>query len=195
MLTPLPEILPTYRRKFPKVHLQLHESNTASVVRSLLNGSLDAGFLRDGNPISGLETQVLFSESLIAIVPATHPLASFKPISAARLRYEPFVFVSPNASSHAYEKTIAPCVEQGFPSNVVQDAPQWLTVLRLVGAGLGVTIAPNCVHQVAASNVVCLRLRDTQATSDLKSAYRTTENRAIVSTFTRQNFHPSWPVS
>lgn len=195
MLTPLPEILPTYRRQFPKVHLQLHEFYTTSVVRSLLNGSLDAGFLRDGNPISGLETQVLFSESLIAIVPATHPLASFKPISAARLRYEPFVFVFPNASSHAYEKTIAPCVEQGFPSNVVQDAPQWLTVLRLVGAGLGVTIAPNCVHQVAASNVVCLRLRDTQATSDLKSAYRTTENRAIVSTFTRQNFHPSWPVS
>jgi DNA-binding transcriptional LysR family regulator len=67
---------------------------------------------------------------------------------------------------------------------VVQEAPQWLTILRLVGAGLGVTIAPACVEQIAASDVVCRRLR-TAVKSDIELAYRTGEDRALAKTFCR----------
>ena len=40
------------------------------------------------------------------------------------------------------------CEEHGFRPRVVQEAPQWLTALRLVGAGFGVTIAPACVREI-----------------------------------------------
>jgi DNA-binding transcriptional LysR family regulator len=196
MLTPLPAVLGQYRGQFPNVQLQLHESYTSLVVHSLLNGSLDAGFLRDGGPTPGLVVQPIFSEPLLAFVPASHPLAKFKQISAARMRDQPFVFFSPTAGLHAYEKAIAPCLEQGYRPNVVQEAPQWLTVLRLVGAGLGVTIAPACVKEVTTLNVVCLKLSGTQARSNVELAYRTTENRAIVSAFAaiaRQGFNPTHP--
>jgi DNA-binding transcriptional LysR family regulator len=183
MLTPLPAMFGEYRRQFPRVQLQLHEFYTAMVINSLLNGTVDAGFLRDGGPTSGLTVQPIFSEPLITIVPATHSLAKFKEISAATLRDEPFVFFSPTAGAHAYEKGIVPCLEQGFRPQVVQEAPQWLTLLRLVGAGLGVTIAPACVRQIATENVVCLKLSGTKARSEIELAYRSTEDRAIVATF------------
>jgi DNA-binding transcriptional LysR family regulator len=180
MLTPLPAMLGRYRRLYPKVNLQLHESYTSAVVQKLLKGELDAGFLRDSGQVSGLEIEPLFSEPFIAVVPKKHPLAKHKAISVKELRDEPFVFFSPSAGTLAYEKPVSICEEYGFRPHVVQEAPQWLTIMRLIGAGLGVTIAPACVKQVAAQNVACLSLRRATVESDIELAYRTSEDRPIV---------------
>jgi DNA-binding transcriptional LysR family regulator len=180
MLTPLPAMLGRYRRLYPKVNLQLHESHTSAVVQKLLKGELDAGFLRDSGQVSGLEIEPLFSEPFIAVVPKKHPLARHKTISAKELRDEPFVFFSPSAGTLAYEKPVSICEEYGFRPHVVQEAPQWLTIMRLIGAGLGVTIAPACVKQIAAPNIVCLSLRRATVESDIELAYRTSEDRPIV---------------
>jgi len=183
MLTPLTAMIGRYRSQFPGVHLQLYESYTAQVLQSIANTTLDAGFIRDGGPALGITLETLFSEPFIAVVPASHPLAVHRQISAAKLRDEPFVFFSPTAGTHAYEKGIAPCVEQGFRPRVVQEGPQWLTILRLVGAGLGVTLAPACVRQIATEDVACLNLRATKAHTEVQLAYRTGEDRAIVAAF------------
>ena len=89
-----------------------------------------------------------------------------------------------NAGTRAYEKPLSICEEHGFRPRIVQEAPQWLTLLRLVGAGLGVTIAPACVRQVAASDTVCLRLRGSHVKSDIELAYRHGDGRPIVKAFT-----------
>jgi DNA-binding transcriptional LysR family regulator len=184
-------MLGRYRRLYPRVNLQLHESYTSLVIHKLLKGELDAGFLRDGGRAEGLEIEPLFSEPFIAVVPKRHPLAKHKSISAKELRDDPFVFFTPAAGTLAYEKPISLCEEHGFRPRVVQEAPQWLTIMRLVGAGLGVTIAPACVKQVAASNVVCLSLRNAVVQSDIELAYRSSEDRAVVeaiATVARESF-------
>jgi DNA-binding transcriptional LysR family regulator len=184
-------MLGRYRRLYPKVNLQLHESYTSAIVQTLLKGELDAGFLRDGGHASGLEIEPLFSEPFIAVLPKKHPLAKYNTISAKELRDEPFVFFTPSAGTLAYEKPVSLCEEHGFRPRVVQEAPQWLTIMRLVGASLGVTIAPACVKQIAAPNVACLTLRRAIVQSDIELAYRTGEDRAIVkaiATVARQSF-------
>lgn len=183
MLTPLPAMLGQYRRQYPRVQLHLHESYTAGVAQSLLKGALDAGFLRDGDPTEGVVIETLFSEPFVAVVPHTHPLATQTSISPQQLRDQPFVYFSPTAGNLAYEKPISLCEEHGFRPRVVQEAPQWLTILRLIGAGLGVSIAPACVQQIAASNVTCLSLRGAKVKSDIELAYQTGESRAIVKNF------------
>jgi DNA-binding transcriptional LysR family regulator len=198
MLTAIPAMLGRYRRLYPKVNLQLHESYTSAVVQKLLKGELDAGFLRDGGQTSGLEVERLFSEPFIAVVPKKHPLAKHKTISATELRDEPFVFFTPSAGTRAYQKPVSICEEHGFRPKVVQEAPQWLTIMRLVGAGLGVTIAPACVKQIAAPNVACLGLRRVTVESDIELAHRTGEERAVVeaiATVARQSFPQNRPQS
>jgi DNA-binding transcriptional LysR family regulator len=184
MLTSLPGMLGQYRRKYPAVQLQLHEAHSALVIQALTRGNWDVGILRDGGPSEGLHVKTLFSEPYVAVVPAGHPLAVRKSISTANLRHEPFVLFSPAAGTRAYEKTASLCEQHGFRPRVVQEAPQWLTLLRLVGAGLGVTIAPACIRQIAAPDVVCLRLQGAQVSSDIELAYRTGDDRAIVRAFT-----------
>jgi DNA-binding transcriptional LysR family regulator len=48
MLTTLPKAIERYRRVYPKVELRLRELVTAEQLSSLLDGTLDLGFLRDG---------------------------------------------------------------------------------------------------------------------------------------------------
>lgn len=183
MLTPLPAMLGRYRRRHPKADLQLREATSSQLMQSVLDGALDVAFLRDGGPLPGLDVEGLFSEPFVAVLPANHPLARRKTISASALREEPFVFFPLAAGRMAYEKTMSICQKHGFRPRVVQEAPQWLTVLRLVGAGLGVSIAPACVEKIAAPDVVCVRLSLVHVRSDIELASRAGEDRAIVTAF------------
>jgi DNA-binding transcriptional LysR family regulator len=192
MLTRLPAMLGQYRARFPKVNLHLREYHTSGVIRALKDGSLDVGILRDGGPVDGLEVETLFEEPFDAVLPAKHPLAkqsARRAFEVGALRNEPFVFFSPTAGARAYEKPISLCVAAGFRPRVVQEAPQWLTILRLVGAGLGVSIAPACVERIRTPEVACLRLRmspgSAEAKSEIELAWRAGENQPIVETFCR----------
>jgi DNA-binding transcriptional LysR family regulator len=176
MLTPLPAMLGRYRRQYPGVTLQLHEAYTALLLQHLTKGTLDAGIARDGGAADGLQVETLFSEAFMAVLPAKHPLAKRKSISAADLRDEPFVFYPRTAGDLAYQKPLSLCEEHGFRPHVVQEAPHWLTILRLVGAGLGVSIGPACVERIAAPDVVCRSLRGAAVRSDIELAWRTTED-------------------
>lgn len=182
MLTPLPAMLGRYRKRFSEVNLQLREFYTASALQALRDGTIDVGFLRDAGPTDDFMVEPLISEPFIAIVPKRSPLSSKASISPADLRNEPFVFFSPSVGSRAYAKSISVCEEHGFRPRVVQEAPQFLTIIQLVGAGLGVTITPACVQQITTSSVVARKLR-TSVRSNIELAYRASEDRPIVKTF------------
>ena len=187
MLTKLPATLGRYRAQFPKVNLQLQEFHTSGVIQGLLENTLDVGFLRDSGPVDDLQVERLFSEPFIAVVPSKHVLAKRKSLTGAELRNEPFVLFTPLASQRAYDKTVSICQAHGYRPQVVQEAPQWLTILRLVGAGLGVTIAPSCVERIATSDVSCKKLTFASPSqriySDIELAYRREDSRSIVRTF------------
>lgn len=183
MLTTLPAMLGRYRRKHPKADLQLREAMSSQIIEWLHDGTVDVGFLRDGGPQSGLEAETLFSEPFVAVLPMNHPLAARRSISATALREDPFVFFPQAAGRLAYEKPISICEQHGFHPRIVQEAPQWLTVMRLVGAGLGVSLAPACVEKIAAPDAVCVRLRNAPVRSVIELASRSGEERAIVTAF------------
>ena len=190
MLTKLPATLGRYRRQFPKVNLQLKEFHTSGVIQALLDNTLDVGFVRDSGPTPGLEVESLFSEPFIAVLPSKHPLAKRKRLTGSELRYEPFVLFTPLASQRAWDKTVSICEFHGYRPNVVQEAPQWLTILRLIGAGLGVSIAPACVQRIATPDVACRPLSPGEGrsskplpVSDIELSYREGDHRAIVRTF------------
>src|SRR6201996_4771676 len=183
MLTTLPGIFRSYGKAFPRVRLHLHESFTAMVIEGLENGTLDAGILRDGDALEGFEVITILSEPFVAVLPSTHPCARQKSISVASLRDDPFVYYPRSAGTRAYEKPLTLCEEHGFRPQIVQEASHWLTILRPIAAGQGVTIAPACVRQIASSEVVCLPLRGAKAVSNVELAWPAGDSRPIVERF------------
>lgn len=165
MFTRLPFVIKRYRRLYPKVELHLQELVTAEQTCALKEGVLDLGFLRDGEPDSAVTIEPLISERFVAILPRQHPLAARTSLRPADLREEPFVFYAREMGPLAFDRTIACCEADGFRPRIVQDTPQWPTAVRLIAAGLGVSIAPACVSSLAMPNVVYKRLRSTHRTS------------------------------
>ena len=183
VLTRFPRIFRVYREAYPRVRLYLHESFTARVIEGLENGTLDAGILRDGDPVESLNVTTILSEPFVAVLPVNHPRAKQKSISPASLRDEPFVYYPPTAGARAFDKPLAIFEEYGFRPHIVQQASHWLTIMRLIGAGLGVSVAPECVRRIASPDVACLTLRQTKAVSNIELALLAGESRAIVHHF------------
>jgi DNA-binding transcriptional LysR family regulator len=165
MFTTLPKAIGRYRREYPTVEFRLRELVTAEQIVALLNGILDLGFLRDGEPREGLTIEPILREPYIAVLPSRHKLAAKAAISAAELRDEPFVLFARKMGSLAYDRTVACCEAEGFRPNIVQDAPQWPTVLQLVAAGLGVSLAPACIRRIKTTGVVFKKVRSRHWTS------------------------------
>jgi DNA-binding transcriptional LysR family regulator len=99
------------------------------------------------------------------------------------LRDEPFVYYPRSAGTRAFEKPLTIFEEHGFRPQIVQEASHWLTILRLIGAGLGISIAPACVRHIASPDVVCLPLRNVTVVSNIELAWLVGENRPIVERF------------
>jgi DNA-binding transcriptional LysR family regulator len=192
MLTTLPAIFRSYREAYPRVRLHLHESFTSQVISGLESGMLDAGILRDGDPVENMHITTLFSEPYVAVLPASHPKAKRKRISPAALRDEPFVYYPRSAGNRAFEKPITLCEEHGFRPQIVQEASHWLTILRLIGAGLGVSIAPACVRRIASPEVVCLPLEGAKVVSNIELAYPAGELPFIVARFAEIATRAQW---
>lgn len=183
MLTGLPEVFRQFREAHPRVRLHLYESFTARVLEGLQDGTLDVGIVRDGDVGDKLSKRLLFSEPYVAVLPATHPCAKRKSISPEILRGEPFVYYPRSAGARAFDKPLLIFEEYGFRPQIVQEASHWLTIVRLVGAGLGVSIAPACVRRIVSREVVCLPLRNVKVVSDLEVASLEADARLIVANF------------
>jgi DNA-binding transcriptional LysR family regulator len=165
MFTGLPKAIRRYRRMHPNVELRLREGATEELMPLLLDGTLDLGFLRDGEARDGLMIETILREPFVAVLPARHKLAANSILAPAALKNEPFVLFARRMGALAYDRTVACCEAEGFRPNFVQDAPQWPTVLRLVAAGLGVSLAPACVARITTPGVVFKRVRSRHWTS------------------------------
>jgi DNA-binding transcriptional LysR family regulator len=148
MFTSLPAAIQSYRLSYPKVELRLREMSTSAQIAALLDGTLDLAFLRDGDPTEGIRQSTVLKERYVAILPEAHALTRKRSLRLSDLQHEPFVLFERRMGPLAFDRTIACCQNAGFYPNIVQDAPQWPTLVRLVAAGLGVSLAPACLATV-----------------------------------------------
>ena len=165
MFTSLPAAIEGYRRRYPRVELRLFEMVTATQIPALLDGSIDLAFLRDGDPTEGVHMTTVLKEPFVAVLAKDHPLAHRTWLRVADLRDQPFIFFARRMGPLAFDRTMACCEAAGFRPKIVQEAPQWPTLIRLVAAGLGVSLAPACVATVTLPGAVYRPVR---------AAYRTT---------------------
>ncbi|HEV2707860.1 MAG TPA: LysR substrate-binding domain-containing protein [Pyrinomonadaceae bacterium] len=143
LTTALPEILRTYRERYPDVELRLRELSSAAQTSALADGSIDVGFLREAvAPVPDLICEPILREEFVAVLPPQHPLATRRKLPLAALAEEPFVHFPRVVAPALYDQIADMCQRAGFRPRVVQEAQEWLTIIGLVEAGLGVSLVP-----------------------------------------------------
>ncbi|MFN7935076.1 MAG: LysR substrate-binding domain-containing protein [Bryobacteraceae bacterium] len=158
MLGSLPRVIRWFRKTLPHVELSLREMSTAAIGEALREGTADIGFLRCDSAPDGLRELHRYKEGVAVILPRQHRLAASRRVRLAALHKDPFVFFPRRLGASFYDELMTFCRQAGFEPRIVQEATQWPTVVALVEAGMGVTIAPASVARLAARKCVTCML-------------------------------------
>src|ERR1700744_129776 len=165
MFTELPMAIQAYRRAYPRVEVRLSEMWTSQQLVALADGSIDVGFLRDGERRPELEMTPLLREPFPVALPVGHRLQRQRRVDAASLEGEPFVLFARRMGNLAFDRTMRCCLDAGFQPTIVQEAPQFPTLIRLVSAGLGISLVPACAATIAFPGAIFRPIRSKRWTS------------------------------
>jgi DNA-binding transcriptional LysR family regulator len=140
-------VIEHFSRRFPRVSVQLRNHYVHEQIPLLLDGTLDIGLVRDGHQTQGLTTGSILREKFVAVLPKNHAMADHTSIMPRALKDERFVLFPQKIGRLLYRKIISVCETDGFTPNITQEASEWATVITLVGAGMGVSLAPASTTQ------------------------------------------------
>lgn len=141
----LPEVLASFRRRYPKVRFNLRQHTTQPILQWLAAGEIDLGIVT-ALPIGvwermHFESRTLLVEELFAALALDHPLSKRSTLNLAELANEPFVMVRPGSGLRTVIETA--CRAAGFEPQVAVEGEDMATVHGLVAAGLGVSLLPD----------------------------------------------------
>jgi DNA-binding transcriptional LysR family regulator len=142
MLGALPGVIRGYRRKYPGVRFRLLEMASSAILQAVREGTADLGFVRGLDRDPEVETLLEWAEPMVAVVGRDHDMARAGRATLRQLKGEPFVFFARELGPYFYDEVMGYCRKAGFVPVVAEEARQWSSVVSLVAAGMGVSVAP-----------------------------------------------------
>jgi len=153
-----PQAIRSFRRAHPQVKIEFEQNSTPGLIERLQSGGVDVAFIRTaiGQP-DGVKVVPLIEEPMVVALPAGHPLASRKNprgLTLKSLAQETFIGYPRAAGVGLYDSVIAACIASGFSPDIAYEAPQIVSTLNLVAAGMGISIVPSSMQRLRLDEVV-----------------------------------------
>jgi LysR family transcriptional regulator, hydrogen peroxide-inducible genes activator len=135
----LPELITVLHEKASQMPLEVEENTTANLETQLRNGVVDAAIIALPFDLPGIETEALYDETFMVVVPAGHDWAKRKSIAVDELSSEKVLLLS---SGHCFSnQVIQACPELSRKGEVLQ-GNSLETIRNMVASGLGITVLP-----------------------------------------------------
>lgn len=178
----IPAAVRRFRAERPDVALTLRELAVDVQLQDLRSGKLDVGIVRPPIDSEDLVVEAVAEDRLLAAVPATHPLAGRRRISATTLAGEPLIALAREVVPGLYDQVIALLAGQGATAQITQEATSIQAVLGLVAAGLGITVLPASVRSLSRDGVAFVALAPSPRSLVL-TVHRRGDASPLISTF------------
>ncbi len=147
----LPDLVKQAIEHVPQMPLVLQENFTARLLEMLRTGELDCAILAEPFPDTGLAVAPLYDEPFQIAVPANHPLARRKSISAEELKQETMLLLG---TGHCFrDHVLEVCPEYARFASPTGDTHEGIrksfegssleTIKYMVASGMGVTVVPQ----------------------------------------------------
>ena len=138
----LPTAISAFRERYPSVKFELKQGAYYHLIDLVAKGDIDMALL---GPVPMKEKKVkgsvLFTESLVALLPSDHRLAHVKALKLSQLQDEPFILFPEGFILR--EVIVDACKELEFKPHVAFEGEDIDAIKGLVSAGLGITIIPE----------------------------------------------------
>ncbi len=153
----IPAVIREYRIHYPDVVLFPQASSTSLLVARLRCEQIDIAFIRP--PLTdneGLAIELIVDEPAVMVLPAGHPLSRSTSAPLRAFAEETFVLYPRELNPGNYDSFIAACHRAGFSPKLGQEAPQIVSTIPLVAAGLGISIVPSSTSRILPDAVAYL---------------------------------------
>lgn len=152
MMTEMPLVLSTFRRRFPHVELVLHPMHDEHMT-ALEDGLVDLAWtVAPAHPDFG--TLDITSDRLSAALPADHPLAATERIDLTDFGDEPLIALARSIGPLLYDAVVELAMRHGYRPSRLYEVNDDVTALGFVAAGFGVAIIPNAWSVIRIPGVV-----------------------------------------
>ena len=143
----LPDLVRQVIARCPQMPLILQENFTVKLLDMLRSGEIDCAILAEPFPETGLALAPLYDEPFYAALPASHPLAQLRQVTAAQLKAETMLLLG---NGHCFrDHVLEVCPEFArFSSNTEGirrsfEGSSLETIQHMVAAGMGITLVPG----------------------------------------------------
>ena len=177
---PLQSLLAAWRNQHPDVVLTLHELNDHQISAALAERSLDIAFVTTQALRRGANSIPVYREPLVAALPHGHILASYESLTWTLLRDQTLLAQGWD-DSHSAREFYASLL--GDSVNFSSHPASKQSVMALVGAGFGITLAAQSQAEVVFPGVVYKPILEEDAWVQVELAWRPTTEDAAVGRF------------
>lgn len=139
--------LPPYVQKFsqawPDIKLEIYSRSTDEIATGVVQGNLDLGIITLPLEHEELETNTLFQQRVVLVVPESHPLSKRTRVSLASLRNEAFVLLEASTRTGSLLQDFF--ARENFTPGVAMYSGSFEVIKRYVAEGLGIAFLPEMV--------------------------------------------------
>jgi LysR family hydrogen peroxide-inducible transcriptional activator len=142
----LPRVLPRLQADFPRLRLEVRETQTKNLLEELSGGELDCILLALPVDAHDVVTLPLFEDPFLLAVPASDPLPARKRISVDDVNQRRLILLE---EGHCLrDQALAFCAAPRRHSAAGLGATSLTTVMQMVANGYGVTLLPEVAVDV-----------------------------------------------
>lgn len=178
ILEVLPEKLAAFMHSHPLIRVELEERSSPDIPLAVLEGRADLGIVDIINPPQGLSLLPFFADTLVLVVPASHPLAASPHIDLRQALDEDFIALTDGTALS--NRLMLAARQLGKTVRIRMQMRSFDAVCRMVAVGAGVCVLPL---EAVAPQLAYLPLRAVR----LSDAWAVREHRLIV----REGVKPS----
>jgi DNA-binding transcriptional LysR family regulator len=167
----LPQVFSEYKNMFPSVQLQVNRSYGGRIVDAVMENVADFGLTQ--LPVEEKRVQVadIYKDEIRLIVPARHPLADRKSVSASDLA--PFQLLLPKSgTTRARLNVWFELVEDDLQVSMELDSTEMMKRFVMAGLGIAFLAASNCREELATGKLRAISLAPEPMVRRLGLVYR-----------------------
>ncbi len=168
----LPVLGRAFRAEHPEIELLSQEMWNAQMIPALLDRSIDVAISLCPELSSGIHSEPIRSEAVVALLAESHPMAGQRSIRLAELADEPFLFFPRELAPRLHDVLTETCRRAGFEPTQRNESfhSQWDLDL-LADRGL-VALAPESVASALPEGIAAIALADSKDVVETRLLWR-----------------------
>jgi DNA-binding transcriptional LysR family regulator len=156
----VPSFLVKVKQQWPSLKTTVQEASNFQQIEMMLTRKTDLGIAPNIILPQDMNAKILYKENFVLILPGNHPLSKKKFTDLSLLKNETFILPQ-LATGIGYVEVIFQIFQQyGFKPKVAHESAHAAGVLRLVEAGLGISIEPISSVKGASMNIKLVELKN-----------------------------------